>query len=62
MKPTQHKYSMFKKQHIPVRIDTWLDFNDPYDSYVEHLKQNYDKEQDLTSNIENLFYVITYFR
>jgi hypothetical protein len=62
MKPTQHKHALSKKQPIPVSIDTWQDFNDPYDSDVEHLKQNYDKEQDLTSNIENWFYAANYFR
>lgn len=62
MKPTQHKHALSKKQPIPVSIDTWQDFNDPYDSDVEHLKQNYDKEQDLTFNIENWFYAANYFR
>lgn len=62
MKLTQHKHGTFKKQPTQVSIDTWQDFNDPYDSDVEHLKQNYDKEQDLTSNIENWFYAANYFR
>jgi hypothetical protein len=62
MKPNQHKHALSKKQPIPVSIDTWLDFNDPYDSDVEHLKQNYNKENDFSSDIENLFYVATYSR